>query len=279
VPSGRPRVDGGRLDALVEVLRAAPVDPGLVTRLRTRILEGSEDQLTRIRAFQLADSWGSGRDDVLHLLLHATRAGLFVLSWQLMCPNCRVPKADVDHLGELPPRFHCDTCGIVYTVDVDRHLELRFSVDPGVRVTRDEIYCVGGPLRMPHVVAQQHLSAHEDRRVELALTEPLQLRAIGGATEELRLVPGPRGRTAEVRLTYAAGRWTGPHSLDRDRAISVPEGADLILRNQTEGFVLALLESLERTRDATSLADVAGLDEFVDLFDPEAIVRVSVPRS
>ena len=38
-----------------------------------------------------------------------------------MCPSCRIPKAGVDDLGELPPQFHCDTCGIFYTVDVDRH--------------------------------------------------------------------------------------------------------------------------------------------------------------
>src|SRR2546429_3127353 len=74
---------------------------------------------------------------------------------KLMCPNCRVPKAAVDDLGELPPQFHCDTCGILYTVDVDSNVELRFSISPAVRTTHDEIYCIGGPLRMPHVVAQQ----------------------------------------------------------------------------------------------------------------------------
>ena len=180
-------------------------------------------------------------------------------------------EAAVDDLGELPPQFHCDTCGILYTVDVETNLELRFSVSPAVRVTRDEIYCIGGPLRMPHVVAQQHLRPHEDRPVELQLAEPLLVRAIGGSSE-LRLVPGPSSRVDDVKLTYAAGRWTGPHSLSSEGELTVPAGATLTLRNQTDGFVLALLESLERTRDATSLAGVRGLDaEFEDLFDPAAI--------
>ena len=37
--------------------------------------------------------------------------------------------------------------------------------------------------------------------------------------------------------------------------------------------MLALLESLERTWDATSLADVRDLGGFEDLFDPEAVAR------
>ena len=76
-----------------------------------------------------------------------------------------------------------------------------------------------------------------------------------------------------MKLTYAAGRWTGPHSLEQEGSLTVPAGATLTLRNQTDGFVLALLESLERTRDVTSLADVRNLDEFEDLFDPEAVAK------
>jgi adenylate cyclase len=274
VPRDRPKVDRALLDGQLEELRRAPVDAGLLAPLRERILEGSDEQVARVRAYALADVWSADREEVLRLFLHASRAGLFELTWQLMCPNCRVPKAAVDDLAEVPPQFHCDTCGIVYTTDVDRDLELRFSVDPAVRETRDEIYCVGGPLRMPHVVAQQHLAPHEDRPVELAPTEPLQLRAIG-STSQARLCAGPPSRVDEVKLTYAAGRWTGPHSLESDGTLTVPEGAVLTLRNQTDGYVLALLENLERTRDATALADVRGLRGFEDLLDPDEIARVT----
>lgn len=271
VPRGRPHVARELLERHLEALRQVPVDEGLLELLGARILEGSDDQLTKIRAYALADAWGADRGPVLRLLLHATREGLFTASWQLMCPSCRIPKAAVDDLGELPPGFHCDTCGILYTVDVESNLELRFTVDPAVRETEDALYCIGGPLRMPHVVAQQHLRPHEDRPLDLQLTEPLLLRAIGGSTE-LRLAPGSPSRVDDVKLTYAAGRWSGPHSLESEGELTVPAGATLTLRNQTDGFVLSLLESLERTRDATSLADVEELgDEFADLFDPAAI--------
>jgi len=268
-----PHVDRARLDAALGELGRAPVDPAFLPLLRERILEGTDEQVTKVRAYAVADAWQADREAVLRLFLHAARAGLFAPDWQLMCPVCRVPKANVDDLNEVPPQFHCDTCGIVYTTDVERHLELRFSIDPAVRAAQDAIYCIGGPLRTPHVVAQQHLRPHEDRRVELALTEPLELRSIGG-TQQLRLVAGPRSRVDDVRLTYAAGRWTGPHSLEADGTLAVPEGASLTLRNQTDGYLLALLETLARTRDATPLADVLDLDEFGDVLDQAAIAAV-----
>lgn len=274
VSKRRPAIDRKRLDQRVAALGETFAQARLVELLRERILEGSDDQLTRVRPYTLAELWHEDRAEVLSLFLHSSRAGLFRASWQLMCPNCRVPKAEVDKLGELPPRLHCDTCGIWYAVDVDRNLELRFSIAPDVRPTSDEIYCIGGPLRMPHVVAQQYLGAHEDRRLELPITETLRLRTIG-STSELNLAAGAPGRVDEVKLTYAAGRWNGPHSLENDGTLTVPAGAALTLRNQTDGHVLALIETLERTRDATTLAEVRELAEFRDLLDEEAIARAT----
>lgn len=271
VPKLRATVDRGRLDPMLERLARSPARQELIPLLRERVVEGSDDQLTSVRPFALADVWGAERLDVLRLFLHAGRIGLFELRWELMCPNCRVPKAEVDTMAEIPPRFHCETCGISYAADVEQRVELRFSVNPAVRSATHEIYCIGGPLRMPHVVAQQYLRPHEDRRVELALTEPLLLRTVGG-THQLGLVRGPSSsRVTDVKVTYAGGRWVGPHSLLSDDGLTVPDGAVVTLRNQTDGPVLAVLESLGWTRDATTVGDVTTLQEFRDLFGSEVL--------
>jgi hypothetical protein len=78
-----------------------------------------------------------------------------------------------------------------------------------------------------------------------------------------------------VKVTYAAGRWNAPHSLVAAGTLTVPEDAALVLRNQTDGHVLALIETLERTRDATTLADVRELSEFRHLVDEDAIARAA----
>lgn len=264
VPRRRPHVDRALLERLLGELEREGVAAELLPPLRERILEGSDDQLTSIRAFALADRWGADRREVLRLFANAADVGLFEPRWALMCPNCRVAKAEVDGRGDLPPQFHCDTCGISYSTDVDERVELRFTVAPAVRDTSAETYCIGGPLRMPHVLAQQLLRPHEDRRLELDLGEPLLLRTIGGR-QQLRLVPAPaERRVRDVRLTYAAGRWVAPHSLVDADAVRVPAGA-VVLHNQTDGPVLAVLEDIGWTRDATTPADALAVAELRNL--------------
>jgi adenylate cyclase len=271
LPQGRPEVDVPRLDRLLDELSGAPVPPDLVVKLRQRILEGSDDQLIRIRPFALADTWRADRLEVLRMFLYATRAGLFELRWELMCPNCRVPKAEVDTLVDLPIQFHCDSCGIIYDADFDQRVELRFSVHPAVRNASDDVYCIGGPLRTPHVVSQQYLRSREDRRVRLPLSTPVRLRTVG-ASQDLTVVPAPASaRVSDVKVTYANGRWVGPRSLTTADALSLPEGATLTLHNQTEGPVLAVIEDTGWTADATPASEVTALQEFRDLFSSEVL--------
>jgi adenylate cyclase len=271
VPRARPAINRTVLDQRLGQLTRVGVRPELTGLLKERIVAGSDDQLTRIRPFALADLWGADRLEVLRLFLHATSAGLFQLRWELMCPNCRVPKAETGSLAQLPVQFHCDTCGISYDADLDQRVELRFSVHPAIRKADGLVYCVGGPLRMPHTVAQQYIRPHEDRQVDLTLTGSVQLRTVR-AGGRLLLTPGPAGsRARDVTITYAGGRWVGPHSLTRDDGLTVPADSRLVLRNQTAGPILAVIEDLAWTGEATSAAQVTTLQEFRDLFSSEVL--------
>jgi len=276
VPKGRPDVNQAQLGRRLGRLATDPVPPvrsDLIAALKERICEGSDDQLTGIRPFALADLWGADRLEVLRLFLHATTAGVFELRWEVMCPTCRVPKAQADTLARLPPQFHCETCGIAYDVDFDQRVELRFSVHPSIRKTASQVYCIGGPLRTPHIVAQQYLRPHEDRPLDLGLAGPVQLRTVRAA-HRLLLVPGqgaPGSRVRDITLTYSAGRWVGPHSLMGEDGLAVPGGSRLVLRNQTDGPILAALEDLAWTSQATTAAQVTTLQEFRDLFSSEVL--------
>jgi class 3 adenylate cyclase len=271
VPRQRPEIDTERLERLLTELRAFPVRADLLAALRERIREGSDDQLVRLRPFALADTWNADRLEVLRLMLYATRCGLFELRWELMCPNCRVPKDEVARLSDLPANFHCEICGISYGTTFDQNVELRFSVHPSVRVASDHVYCIGGPLRMPHIAAQQYLRPGEQRRLVIAAAAPVHLRAVG-STSRLSIVPGPpNDRVQTLTITYAEGRWTAPHSLTEGDTLLLPDGAALSLRNETAGPVLAVLEDAAWRGDATTAAEVTTMQEFRDLFSSELL--------
>ncbi|HLG74691.1 MAG TPA: DUF5939 domain-containing protein [Chloroflexota bacterium] len=271
-PAGKPVVDRRRLAERVAQLHASPIDKHLLRLLEGRVVEAADDQVLRLRAFSVADAWQADRAETLRLFLYAAKAGLFDLAWQLMCPNCRVPKAGSPSLAALPARFHCDVCGIVYDTTLDQRVELRFSVSPQVRQASDAIYCIGGPLRAPHLVAQQYLRQGEAAMLACPpLNEPIRLRAVG-SNASLLLTPAPAARTSrDVSLIYAAGKWSGPLSLmnaDQDE-LRVPAGSSLALRNQTAGALLVVLEDMRWTDEALTACQALGLAEFQALFPAE----------
>ena len=81
----------------------------------------------------------------------------------------------------------------------------------------------------------------------------------------------PRGRVGDVKVAYADGRWVGPHSLITADGLSLPDGATLMLQNQTEGPVLALVEDTTWSADATPASKITTMQEFRDLFSSEAL--------
>ncbi len=271
-PPRRPRIDRAQLEGAMEKLRRAPVRRELIPLLEEALLEAGDDRLYRMRPYAFADAWGVDRFEVLRLFMHGAQLGLFELRWEVLCPNCRLPKAGSTALADLPRRIHCDTCGIDYATDFDDRVELRFSVHPSVRRVDSDVYCIGGPLRTPHIVAQVYLRANEGRRLDVTIQKPLRLRAVGG-TRHLRLVPNPASRwSSEVSLIYSGGRWTPPHSLMVDaESLGIPAQVSLNVRNQTAGPLLAVVEEFEWTNQATTAAEVTTLPEFQQLFKSEML--------
>ena len=99
----------------------------------------------------------------------------------------------------------------------------------------------------------------------------MQLRTVRSA-HRLLLAPGAASlRARDITLTYASGRWVGPHSLTDDETLTIPGGSHLVLRNQTDGAILAAIEDLAWTSEATSAAQVTTMQEFRDLFSSEIL--------
>src|SRR5438105_1879046 len=237
---------GARLRRGAETLHAQGLDPQLVESLVRLLERGDEQALERLRPYELADAWQAGRRESLELLLHATRAGLTELRWELLCPSCRGAAASVASLRELESAVHCDTCGIDVSADLERSVELIFTASPSLRDLDRREFCVGGPQVSPHVVAQQLLGPGEERSLTVRL-EPgtYQVRALGEAAGDVF------GASGETTVT---------------------------LTNDSAGERLLRLERAEWRDRAATAAEVAALQAFRDLFSTE-VLRPGEPVS
>lgn len=268
-PFRRPRpkssVRRDRLQALLAGLRGS-VPPELLGRLGRHLREGYDEEVVRMRPFVLADAWERDRIEVLKCFLRATRCGLLDARWEVLCPNCRVPKASAAGLKDLPGEAHCEVCGITFEGEWDRGVEVRFSVSPAVRRAEDAVYCIGGPANSAHRLAQAWLPPGTARGLALDLHgRPYYVRSLRGASR-LRLAADPAGPS---RLTVsfrggepaAAGELRfkpGPVELTLDN----PAGeAPVWVGVDEEGF---------GDKGATA-ALVTALQEFRDLFSSEAL--------
>ncbi|HTB81994.1 MAG TPA: DUF5939 domain-containing protein [Opitutaceae bacterium] len=246
-------------EKLIAALQAAP----LVEKLAGFVATADDFSAARIRPYALADAWNIPRREVLQLCLHATRAGLLDFRWDVLCPQCRGPKAGAPALSGLSSQVHCDTCQIDFTASFDQSVELTFSPNPAIRAVARADYCVGGPQVTPHVVAQQRLAPAETCALALTL-KPGRYRVRLHQVSGQQIFRIAHGGPADATLRLAAGP-------NENEEFTLGPEASLELVNEAGVDRLAIVEHLAWSDQAATAAEVTALQAFRDLFCSEVL--------
>ncbi len=243
-------------------LEAAPsVIPLLIDHLRS----APEDEVVGMRPFELADRWEKDRLTVMRTFLHATRAGLVTLSWNVICPSCRGAKAEYEKLRDLQSDMLCNSCQFRFRSNFDRAIEVRFTVHPAIRPAELQTYCIGGPLNTPHVFAQKRVPAGQSGKIEIDLPEGTYRITSPGATQ-----PGMievSGESGEPTCTLLLEKETIQMETGRLRSGEV--AFHLENRTGTEGLFWIEQENWSDTAASATL--VSTLQHFRDFFAHEML--------
>ncbi len=236
----------------------------LADRVATFVSKSPDADAIRIRPFELADEWGMPRRDVLAAMLHAVPAGLVELRWAIVCPSCRTASEEVTELADIGKEGHCTLCDIAFELDLDRAVEATFRPHEGVRAVPTQLFCIGGPARTPHVIAQ-HIVPSGDDVTFTAPEEPGRYRvfARGGARATLEVADGAPG---EVRARASA-------EAIEPADLRVKPGGAVIVRNDTGDARHMKLERLGYASAAATAHELATLPEFRALFSGELLKR------
>ena len=259
-----------RVEAQVAEIEASGHGHGLAAKLAQHLLNAQEVDLNHIRPLALARDWAAEPRGVIELCLQAVRSGLLTMRWDLLCPRCRVPKAAVQALDQLPKGAHCATCNIDYDRDFSRNVELSFAPAPAVRPLGSGEHCLFGPMSTPHVWLQRTLAPAE------RVSEPCDLPA--GSYRLRSLEAGP-----EAEATLEPGRALPEVVLD---GAAVQLGAAgtvgrVTLRNVAARPLTVIVEERRWVRDALTADRVTALQAFRDLFSDQVLRpgdEVSVAR-
>ena len=185
------------LESACKLLRELGAADALLEKLSADIINLPDENVVRMRPFEVAERWHADRMDVLIFFMRAVRAGLLDLRWQVICPHCRgsqSSKTGNTGLRVLRKLSHCEFCNIDFTTEFDRSVEARFSVNAAVRVTEDRVYCAGSPKLTPHIRAQLRLQPGVPRTLPIVLAPGLfRFRAVQGKEPLVLNVRKPSG--------------------------------------------------------------------------------------
>ncbi|HMU82446.1 MAG TPA: DUF5939 domain-containing protein, partial [Leptospiraceae bacterium] len=249
-----------RLNEIRTTLRSSGVDEAISARLVDYVQNGDDLDLYRIRVGALARIWNVDRRALLRGCLHATRAGLLTMSYDIICPHCRGVRQEVSTLGDVPERGNCEVCEIDFTNESEGIVEITFHVHPSIRSVPRVFFCSAEPAQKRHIKLQQYLEPGSKLDAELPLaTGRYRLRVKGFSKPGLLMVgPDPEGFV----------EWTAE---DREFRAESGQMSRFSIKNPTEKGQTFTLETTEKDPDALLPAALFNLQEFHDLFSAESL--------
>lgn len=255
-------VDRAEFERRAERLRAS-VTGASIDRVIAWVGERPDEDVAQMQPFALARTWGLPRREVLRAFLHATRAGMVDLNWQVNCPVCRVAAGVASKLEGVTRQIHCEACNIAYDVDFGRSVEAVFRCHPAIRSVTPAVFCAASPTLRPHVVAQ--LSVEPRGRRE----QPLPLRN-GGVLVRTLGPQRPAERTDEDVPAELHVR-IGAEGIDIEGRGQATDGmTNVVLVSELDAPCTVVVERGTWSSDAVLGAAVASLPEFMELFATEA---------
>jgi class 3 adenylate cyclase len=121
------------IQAQYSVLRQT-TDPAVADAIVQLIEKGEDHELNRVNALDFSKRTGLDEERVISGFLHASRLGLFELTWNVLCPGCGGVLDAHSTLKSLRhDDYHCGLCACGYEASVDEQVEVAFTVSPRVR--------------------------------------------------------------------------------------------------------------------------------------------------
>jgi class 3 adenylate cyclase len=109
-------------------------DPKVAAAIQQLIESGADHELNRINLLDFSARTGLDEERVISGFLHASRLGLFDLTWNVLCPGCGGVLDAHSTLKSLRhDDYHCGLCACGYEASVDEQVEVAFTVSPRIR--------------------------------------------------------------------------------------------------------------------------------------------------
>jgi len=109
-------------------------DLACASAIEQAVSEASDRDLCRVNPIAFAAKRGLDEEKTIAAFLHASRLGIFELSWNVLCPGCGgVLEAGTTLKTINRDEYDCGLCAAGYKPTLDEMVEVTFTVSPRVR--------------------------------------------------------------------------------------------------------------------------------------------------
>ena len=105
----------------------------MISKFETLIRSGDDLSLYRVNPLAFARDRAITEAESIDLFLHATRSGLFEMSWDVVCPQSGMVLDSFGALRTLKTHYVCGLCDVSGETDLDDFIEVTFTVSPQLR--------------------------------------------------------------------------------------------------------------------------------------------------
>jgi class 3 adenylate cyclase len=109
-------------------------DPSVADSIEQIVRAASDSELVGINPLAFASKQGLDEEQTISAFLHATRVGLFELTWNVVCPACSgILTSGVSLKAIDRHTYNCAMCSLDCEPTLDGKVEVTFTISPRVR--------------------------------------------------------------------------------------------------------------------------------------------------
>jgi class 3 adenylate cyclase len=123
-------------ESLVKVERVRNWSPRVISKLENFIHTANDEDLFRLSPLQWASVKNVDDHEALDLFLHSTKAGLFYMDWNVICPCCGKITQSFHDLHSVQSKSICKLCFRKDLANLDDSVQITFTLSPSVRPLR-----------------------------------------------------------------------------------------------------------------------------------------------
>lgn len=244
-------------------LKEQNADANILDRLAEFLDRADEVSVQQMRPYALADGWGLTRRTTLEVFLHATRAGILDMYWDILCPECRGVTDAFSNLNELHGASHCGACQMDFNAHFDENIEVIFRPNSSIRKVDTKVqFCVGtSPQRQPKIILNGLVvPAHEKMSTGITLTAG-RYNVFTAALDGQQVLSASEEGAGEIEIHAHENGLSG--------ISKVGLYPRLMLMNETDQDQIFEIVRTDVIDQAATAADVTTLQVFRDLFSSE----------